>query len=613
MRLRCQAGRAFFDARDEDAFLSGVCQAAVENGGYLACFAAIPEAQGAGAWRIVASTDGGEAGLHAWLASRGSGENPSPCAVAMRTGRPLVVESIEAATAPLMAGPRAGDGPRLVALPVRCDEQALGALLLGARETDAFGAGEMQVLSDLAEDVARGVLNLRARAQRERFELELRLKAQEYGTLLKHVPDFVVRYDASLRRTYVNPAWERASGLQAADVVGVPQDGVRNLSMPVVPAYAEKLKSVFATGKREIAEFRWVNAIGRELWLHYIIAPELDGQGRVTSVLAVGRDVTEQKRTEEALRALNGELRVAATAFEARQGILVTAPDTTVLRVNRAFSEITGYSPEEVVGRTPRVLKSGRQGEEFYRGLWRELAENGQWQGEIWNRRKNGEIYPEWLSITAVRDETGKVGNYVGTFIDISVRKAAEQEIERLAYYDPLTSLANRRLFQDRLRQALAASARGGRHGALLFIDLDNFKIINDTCGHEMGNQLLIEVARRLARSVREGDTVARLGGDEFVIMLDNLSEDRAEAAARAHAIGAKLMAILNDPHRLAGGELYCSPSIGVTLFAGTRHSTEELLKQADIAMYQAKSAGRNALRFFEPGMQAAMDARPAP
>ncbi len=306
------------------------------------------------------------------------------------------------------------------------------------------------------------------------------------------------------------------------------------------------------------------------------------------------------------------QLRIAATAFESQEGIIITDTRQVILQVNRAFTETTGYTAEEAVGQTPRLLKSGRHDQDFYRAMWETIHRTGGWQGEIWDRRKNGEIYPKWLTITAVKSDDGVVTHYVGTHTDITARKAAEDEIMHLAFYDPLTQLPNRRLLIDRLTQALAASTRSGRHGALLFIDLDHFKTLNDTLGHDKGDLLLQQVALRLATCVREGDTVARLGGDEFVVVLEGLSELAEEAATQTETVGEKILATLNQPYLLAGYENRSTPSIGITLFSGQQTSIEELLRQADLAMYQSKAAGRNTLRFFDPQMQATVTARAA-
>lgn len=329
--------------------------------------------------------------------------------------------------------------------------------------------------------------------------------------------------------------------------------------------------------------------------------------GELADDLAFGivtlRTRVEHSRAEE-------QIQIAATAFEAQEGIIITDADQVVLRVNRAFTDITGYSSDDIVGRTPRLLSSGHHDPAYYRAMWNHIHGDGSWQGEIWNRRKCGDLYPEWLNITAVKNAQGQVTHYVGTMIDITERKEAERKIEHLAFYDLLTGLPNRRLFIDRLQQAMGGSARSRHMGALLFIDLDNFKIVNDTCGHDVGDRLLIEVARRLDSCVRDGDTISRLGGDEFVAMLEDLSEQPQEAAAQARIVAAKVLETLNQPYAIAGRVHHSTPSIGATIFVGNQDSVDELLKQADIAMYQAKSAGRNTLRFFDPEMQAAVAAR---
>jgi diguanylate cyclase (GGDEF)-like protein/PAS domain S-box-containing protein len=312
----------------------------------------------------------------------------------------------------------------------------------------------------------------------------------------------------------------------------------------------------------------------------------------------------------EEKRATESDLRIAATAFESQEGLMITDAKGVILRVNKAFTETTGYATEEIVAQTPRLLKSGRHDAEFYREMWETLHHTGAWQGEIWDRRKNGEIYPKWLSISAVTGDDGVVTHYVGSHIDITERKASEEKIQHLAFYDHLTDLPNRLLLLDRLHQALASSVRSGRKGALLFIDLDNFKNLNDTLGHDMGDMLLQQVTQRLESCIREGDTVARLGGDEFVVMLVDLSELPLEAAAQTESIGEKILAALSEPYQLDKNTYRCTASIGVTLFSGNQHATDELMKQADIAMYQAKKAGRNTLRFFDRQMQESISAR---
>ncbi|MDO8294292.1 MAG: EAL domain-containing protein [Gallionella sp.] len=336
-----------------------------------------------------------------------------------------------------------------------------------------------------------------------------------------------------------------------------------------------------------------------------IIATPIQNRDGTISKLEVIRDVTEHRLAEQ-------ELRIAAKAFESQEGMFITSANGIIERVNKAFIEITGYSAEEVVGKTAVILKSGRHDAAFYQAIRNALESDGYWQGEIWNRRKNGEIYPEWQTISAVRGTNEQVTHYVSAFADISQRKQSEEQIHSLAFYDPLTQLPNRRLLLDRLHQALALSVRTDRQGALLFIDLDNFKSINDTQGHAVGDLLLIEVAKRLQGCIREGDTTARLGGDEFVVLLEDLDEDEQAAAAQAEAAGEKIREILGQPCLINGHEQHSTASIGITLFRGPVRTMEEMLKRADVALYQAKAEGRNTVRFFDPAMQTAVSARVA-
>ncbi|HEY9018661.1 bifunctional diguanylate cyclase/phosphodiesterase [Thiomicrospira sp.] len=305
------------------------------------------------------------------------------------------------------------------------------------------------------------------------------------------------------------------------------------------------------------------------------------------------------------------DLRIAAAAFNVQEGILITDPKGHIVRVNQAFTHLTGYELADVIGKTPAVLSSGRQDKDFYAAMWQALLNHGHWLGEIWNRRKNGEEYFERLSIHAIYDRKGRVSHYVGAFFDITKNKMDQDEIRQLAFYDPLTQLANRRLLLDRIEHALAASHQLERYGALLYMDLDRFKALNDTKGHDVGDKLLIEVAQRLTQSVREVDTVARLGGDEFVVLFEGLNADKQKAAYEAEMLAEKIRLKLGEPYNLDGFEYQITPSIGIALFLDHQDGgSDETLRHADSAMYQAKSSGRNMIRLFDPTMQADLEKR---
>ena len=323
----------------------------------------------------------------------------------------------------------------------------------------------------------------------------------------------------------------------------------------------------------------------------------------IYGLCGISYDITEQKLIE-------AELRIAAVAFESQEGILITDNKTNILRVNSAFSDITGYSTDEVIGKNPELFKSEKHEPSFYTLINEKITNTGAWQGEIWNRRKNGDIYPGHLTITAVKDINSSITNFVATLTDITLAKNAAEQIEMLAYFDPLTGLANRRLLLDRLHKALDKSYCNRTEGALIFLDLDNFKFLNDSLGHRFGDILLQEVACRLKACVHENDTVARLGGDEFLVILEDL--ENINATAQVELIANKILENLNKPYILEKYQYRSTPSIGIAFFnqAVTYKSIDEVLKQADIAMYQAKKENYNTIRFFDPAMQQAIKER---
>ncbi len=279
------------------------------------------------------------------------------------------------------------------------------------------------------------------------------------------------------------------------------------------------------------------------------------GETEVRAELTGPRDIADMAHAFNSMMAVLEEreaaLTVAAIAFEIEEGMIVTDSDGMILRVNRVFTILSGYSAEEAIGRNLSMIKSDRDDPGFYTRMLEVLHRDNYWQGEIWNRRKNGESYPEWLTITAVVGKDGSITNYICAFFDFTERKQAEEKIHNLAFYDPLCQLPNRRLLFDRLHQAVATSARTRNCAALLFIDLDNFKLLNDTRGHDIGDKLLVEVGQRLRASIRESDTLARLGGDEFVVLLEGLSMDRSEAAVQAREVGEKMLNDIHQPYML--------------------------------------------------------------
>jgi diguanylate cyclase (GGDEF)-like protein/PAS domain S-box-containing protein len=420
--------------------------------------------------------------------------------------------------------------------------------------------------------------------------------------LIEAIPGPVFYKDEQARYLGCNSAFEAFIGRPANELIGkTPHELFPD---HLADKYLAADRAILDQPGSQVYEAQVFDAANqvREVMFHKATFTQPDGT--VGGLVGLMLDISERKKMED-------NLRQAATVFDnSAEGVIIAMPDYSIIAVNRAFTDITGYNEAEVIGRNPRILQSGRHDQEFFQNMHDHLGKNGRWQGEIWNRRKNGEIYPQWISISAVHDKHGKLTNFVATFSDITHQKQAEERIQLLAFSDPLTNLPNRRLLLDRLEQALITSSRSKRYGALFFIDLDDFKGLNDTRGHYIGDMLLRQVALRLTSCVREGDTVARLGGDEFVVMLEDLADSIEETSIQAESVGSKIMESLNQAYLLQDIPHHSTPSIGVTLLGEAQSSVEDLLKQADLAMYQAKAAGRNALRFFDPEMQAAVAAR---
>ena len=305
-----------------------------------------------------------------------------------------------------------------------------------------------------------------------------------------------------------------------------------------------------------------------------------------------GFDITQRKQVEN-------KLQLDAQVFEsASEGIMITDTDQRILDVNNAFCSITGYEREEILGENASILQSGRHSPLFYKKLWKSVKEKGSWQGEIWDRKKNGDIYPKLLTISSVVNDTGKVIRYIGLFSDISVMKATEEKLYHMANFDVLTGLVNRRYFQDQLEKNLHHARRLKDLLALMFIDLDGFKLLNDNFGHQSGDQTLRIVAERLMGSIRDTDIVARMGGDEFTIILPFIKNTQNIAA-----IADKILRHITRPIKLKNADIFISASIGIAIFPNDARSAEELLQNSDAALYRAKEIGKNLYQFFSPEM----------
>jgi diguanylate cyclase (GGDEF)-like protein/PAS domain S-box-containing protein len=440
----------------------------------------------------------------------------------------------------------------------------------------------------------------RQEALRQQANIDLANSELLLRSIIEAEPECIKIVDAQGRLQEMNPAG--LTMIEADSLAQVKGQPVLNLIAPEHRRAFRQMHLRVLAGETGMLAFEVLGLKGGRRCLETHAVPlSLNGE---TVHLAVTRDITERKQSEEALR-------VAATAFESQQGMVITNAERVILQVNKAFTTITGYSAEDAVGQNPGLLYSGRQDSSFYANMGRTLDEDGTWQGDIWNRRKNGEVYPERLTISAVKDTSGTTTHYVAIFDDVTERVNAQAKIDTLAFYDPLTQLPNRRLLLDRLEQALHVSTRHLRKNALLFVDLDNFKTLNDTLGHQQGDLLLVQVAQRLKACILEGDTVARLGSDEFVVMLEDLSEDEILAATQAETVGENILKAFVPTFTLDQGEHHCTPSIGITLFGGEPMETnDQPLKRAELAMFHAKAAGHNMLRFFDAQMQAEVSAR---
>lgn len=424
--------------------------------------------------------------------------------------------------------------------------------------------------------------------------LKRKKMVEEQGIVLSQIveqsPVSIETTDTDGVITYVNQRLLERTGFKASDVVGkkasVLKSGIHNDDL-----YRD-LWATISAGKPWVGELCNKGKNEEVFWERANIYPLKNSTNTINSYVAMKEDITQLKEDEK-------QLRLASTVFQAAaEAVMVTDADRNIVAVNRAFTLITGYEEDEVIGRAPTLLSSGHHSDDFYDKMTEALNINGKWQGEICNRRKNGEVYYEWLSITVIRDRLGQLESYVSIFSDITKRKKAEDKIYHQANYDSLTGLANRDLFIDRFEQSLALAKRDKTMLAVLFIDLDGFKNINDTFGHANGDVLLKSTAERLQHSVRTTDTVARLSGDEFAIMLCNDNDVYSN-----EKVAAKVLKTLAMPFQLSEKDAYVSASIGIAIFPDDGQSTDELLAKADSAMYMAKEKGKNNVQFFTKEM----------
>ena len=477
------------------------------------------------------------------------------------------------------------DAPVIIVSGSIGEEKAVDLMLAGV---DDFVSKDN--LARLVPAMDRSIRALMVRQARRLAEDQLQLRnraleAAKNGIVVTLACD-------GMPMVYVNPASEGITGYPVSALLGrncrlLHRDDDRQPGL-------ETIRQGIAEGRACTAVLRNYRSDGALFWNKLSIAPVRNEAGDVTHFVGIQEDITENVLRER-------RLRQTATVFEnAQEGMTITELDGSILEVNRAFTEITGYAHHEVVGRNPRMLRSGRHGPEFFQAMWASLEKTGRWSGEIWNRRKSGQIYPQLLTISTVRNEDGEPSNYVAVFADITRLKQSEEQLEYLAHHDPLTELPNRLLFNARLDHAIAHAQRQRQMLAVMFLDLDRFKNINDAHGHMTGDALLRQVGDRLLACVRLDDTVARIGGDEFVILLERIT-----TTDDVRMLGEKILRAFSPPFVVDGNDHFASVSIGVAMFPGDAGDAATLLRNADSALYQAKEKGRNACHFYAPELTA--------
>jgi diguanylate cyclase (GGDEF)-like protein/PAS domain S-box-containing protein len=586
---RSETNEAIVRIREPERLFERVCRIAVEKTGLLVAWIGLvdektrlvhpvgiagPAAEYARG--IIISTDG----------SLVAGQGPSGRTI--RENRPHIADDFASNEMAAYWRERAGRYgiKSSAAFPLHRGGRVYGCLSLYAPETSFFDAELVRLLAEMASDISFAMDNIDRETQRREAEARVRDSEARYRMLVGNFPDgAVMLFDREMRCQIADGAGFRPTGMRAQALVG----------RPVTEAFPREARAAAQSYCMRALEGEAIQATlqaygGRDWSVH--VLPVHDASDVIAAGMVIARDVTDKRRVEE-------QLRLSSLAFEnIADGVVISDAENRVVSVNKAYTVITGYTEEEAIGRAPAVLHSEKQDAAFYAMLWDCVRRDGHWQGELWNRRKNGDVYPEFLSISALKDESGLTTHYVGVFNDISQFKAYEEHLEYLAHHDPLTGLPNRTLLEDRVEIAIANAERRNNSVALLFVDLDRFKLINDTLGHAIGDELLIDVAKRLSACVRASDTVSRHGGDEFLVLLPEIHG--VDDAAR---IAEKLMDDASRPYSVAGHELATSVSIGIAVYPDNGEHMSDLLRNADAAMYAAKERGRNRYQFYTQSM----------
>ena len=618
---------------NESALFEQLCRATVEHGGMMTAWVGLLDPPG----RLVRPAFAYGAGLDCLndmqiTVDADDAQGQGPIGISVRQNQPFWCQDYQAdpVTAPWHAlGARLGWAAS-AALPLHRNGMVIGTFNVYAGEAHAFDVQTQNLLVEMASDIDYALTNFDRETARLQDQEMNALRNFMLERLTSDLPltqllnDFVLALEGAVPGAVCSVLLLDDSGQHLGPGVAphLPDFFHAALSGVAIGPQVGSCGAAAFTGQRVIVgdiatHPDWVTY--RELAQRADLAacwsePIRSGASQVLGAFAIyhrtptlpqAREIEliemaahlsaiaiERHRTEV-------QLQLKARVFEqGNEAIMITDAQHRIVRVNSAFSRITGYSESEALGRNPSLLSSGRHDPEFYRTMWAAINELGHWQGELWNRRKDGTDYPEWLSISVLRDRSGAVMHYVGIAADISQRKTDEEQIRLLADFDPLTGLPNRRLLQDRIETGMSQAQRQGETLALMFLDLDRFKNVNDSLGHQVGDKLLIEVAQRLTSVLREQDTVCRLGGDEFVLLCTG-----TDAAGAAH-VASKVLELTSQHCRVDQHELAVTLSIGIALYPTDGDTAESLLRSADTAMYRAKESGRNAFRFFTAQMQ---------
>ncbi|HEY3326753.1 MAG TPA: EAL domain-containing protein [Novimethylophilus sp.] len=532
---------------------------------------------------LIAILDGAGSAMHEAVASQLSQALQCPDALPVLFGEPSLPSARWASAVSATRGGGTYLADDMAAVPLPGTHAPVGALCVAGR---IFSQGDLAFLAEIAAFVAPLLEARLAFARRER-ELDVASdQLQRQMQILDQIEDSVITMDIMGYITGWNGGAQRLFGYSANEAIG----------QNILFLYADEEEASgdndpLLSGEREMVVQRRKKS-GEIFWASVSLSVTRDKDGNANGLIGYVRDITDRLSREESLR-LYGRI------FEnSGEGILVTDAKENIVAVNQAFSSITGFAAGEVIGKTPRILRSGRHDKGFFEQMWQALAERGHWQGEIWDRHKNGSLFPKWANLSAVKNDKGAVTHYISTFSDISERVAAEERIRQLAFYDTLTGLPNRATLYSLVEQALSMGRRHEQFGALMFIDLDRFKYVNDTLGHSAGDALIQRVATRFKTCLRASDVVARLGGDEFVVALIDIAK-----VSDAAIVAQKIQAIFASPFLIEGHEISISASIGISVYPTDGTTVEDLLKHADIAMYRAKDLGRSNFLFYADDM----------